>query len=130
MRPRESIPRSHWDRGIFDKNVYVRFRGIIETAESDSLHTICGIRTLHTIISIFSAKTKPYAKRLYAVNQGPRRDCLMKKTEGRKSRDTVPLKTTQMLILRRKKIWCVVGSVTNVMDNQRNIQSTPKLFFL
>jgi hypothetical protein len=25
------------------------------------------------------------------VNQGPRRDCLMKKTRGRKSRDTVPL---------------------------------------
>jgi hypothetical protein len=25
------------------------------------------------------------------VNQGPRGDCLMKKTEGRKSRDTVPL---------------------------------------
>jgi hypothetical protein len=35
--------------------------------------------------SIFSANTKP-------VNQGPREDCLMKKTEGRKSRDTVPLK--------------------------------------
>jgi hypothetical protein len=26
------------------------------------------------------------------VNQGPRGDCLMKKTEGQKSRDTVPLK--------------------------------------
>jgi hypothetical protein len=25
------------------------------------------------------------------VSQGPRGDCLMKKTEGRKSRDTVPL---------------------------------------
>jgi hypothetical protein len=25
------------------------------------------------------------------VNQGPMGDCLMKKTEGRKSRDTVPL---------------------------------------
>jgi hypothetical protein len=25
------------------------------------------------------------------MNQGPRGDCLMKKTEGRKSRDTVPL---------------------------------------
>jgi hypothetical protein len=25
------------------------------------------------------------------VNQGPRGNCLMKKTEGRKSRDTVPL---------------------------------------
>jgi hypothetical protein len=28
------------------------------------------------------------------VNQGPRGDCLLKKTEGRKSRDTVPLKGT------------------------------------
>jgi hypothetical protein len=26
------------------------------------------------------------------MNQGPSGDCLMKKTEGRKSRDTVPLK--------------------------------------
>jgi hypothetical protein len=25
------------------------------------------------------------------MNQGPRLDCLMKQTEGRKSRDTVPL---------------------------------------
>jgi hypothetical protein len=28
------------------------------------------------------------------MNQGPRGYCLMKKTEGRKSRDTVPLTTT------------------------------------
>jgi hypothetical protein len=26
------------------------------------------------------------------MNQGPKGDCLMKKTEGRKSRDTVPLR--------------------------------------
>jgi hypothetical protein len=39
------------------------------------------------------------------VNQGPRGDCLMKKTEGRKSRDTVPLKTisaTKCFLTR----WC------------------------
>jgi hypothetical protein len=28
------------------------------------------------------------------MNKGPRGDCLMKKTEGRKSRDTVPLSST------------------------------------
>jgi hypothetical protein len=42
--------------------------------------------------SIFSANTKPYAKRLQPVNQGPRGDCLIKKTEGRKSRDTLMYK--------------------------------------
>jgi hypothetical protein len=31
------------------------------------------------------------------VNQGPRGDCLMKKTEGRKSRDTVPLNSVVTL---------------------------------
>jgi hypothetical protein len=47
------------------------------------------------------------------VNQGPRGDCLMKKTEGRKSRDTVPLKddvpktsnSTTAFILYRMKIF-------------------------
>jgi hypothetical protein len=41
--------------------------------------------------SIFSANSKPYSKRLSPMNQGPRGDFLMKKTDGRKSRDTVPL---------------------------------------
>jgi hypothetical protein len=40
---------------------------------------------------IFSANSKPYSKQLWPMNHGPRGDCLMKKTEGQKSRDTVPL---------------------------------------
>jgi hypothetical protein len=39
--------------------------------------------------SIFSANTKPYAKRFQPVNKGSMGDCLMKKTGGR---NTVPLK--------------------------------------
>jgi hypothetical protein len=41
--------------------------------------------------SIFSENMKPNAKRLQPVNQGPRGDWLMKKTEGQKSSDTVTL---------------------------------------
>jgi hypothetical protein len=43
--------------------------------------------------SIFSAKTKPYEKRLQPVNQGPRGSCLMKKNRGRKSCVRIPLKS-------------------------------------
>jgi hypothetical protein len=72
LRPQDWFPRSHWDHGI-------RSRGLIETAEyltkmlmsnpAVSMrprnpilrsHWYRGIRTLQTIISIFSAKTKPH----------------------------------------------------------------------
>jgi hypothetical protein len=33
--------------------------------------------------------------KISAVSLRPRRDCLMKKNEGRKSRDTVPLKAIE-----------------------------------
>jgi hypothetical protein len=58
------------------------FCGLIETAESD----FGDFR-----IDFLSEYEAIYAKRLQPMNQGPRGDCLMKKTEGRKSRDTVPL---------------------------------------
>jgi hypothetical protein len=38
-----------------------------------------GSHTFQTIISIFSANSKPYSKQLLLMNQGPRGDCLMKK---------------------------------------------------
>jgi hypothetical protein len=57
----------------------VRTSGFIDTAEALTL-------------SNNFANLKPYAKRLKPVNQGPRWDCLMKKTRGQKSRDIVPLK--------------------------------------
>jgi hypothetical protein len=41
-------------------------------------------------LNIF-ANSNLYSKRLYLLNQRPRADVLMKKTEGRKSRYTVPL---------------------------------------
>jgi hypothetical protein len=46
-------------------------------------------RSLQNIISNISANTKPYAKRLLPINQGPKEDCLIKKNEGWKSRETV-----------------------------------------
>jgi hypothetical protein len=39
------------------------------------------------------------------MNQGPRGDCLVKKTEGLKSRDTVPLKSIFESIYLRKLVW-------------------------
>jgi hypothetical protein len=44
--------------------------------------------------SIFSANTKPYAKRL-ACESGPKGGLFDEKTEGQKSRDTVPLNNTR-----------------------------------
>jgi hypothetical protein len=38
------------------------------------------------------ANSNLYSKRLKPLNQEPRTDVLMKKKEGRKSRDTVPLR--------------------------------------
>jgi hypothetical protein len=57
------------------------FRGVIDPAETD----------LATLVSNISANTKPYAKRVWPVNQGPIWVLLMKKTESQKSRDTLPL---------------------------------------
>jgi hypothetical protein len=44
---------------------------------------------LRSKIDHISVNSKQNSKRLYPVNQGPRTDVLIKKTEGRKSRDTV-----------------------------------------
>jgi hypothetical protein len=96
LKPPKLLPRSHWSRRS-------HFRGLIETAESASTaslklrkrlprsHWDCWSRQFQMIISNFSAISQPYAKWLLPVNQGPRGCWLMKKTEGRKSRDTFSL---------------------------------------
>jgi hypothetical protein len=48
-------------------------------------------RFLRSKIDHSSANSEQNSKRLQPVNQGPRGYGLMKKTEGRKSRDTFPL---------------------------------------
>jgi hypothetical protein len=48
-------------------------------------------KCLRSKIDHISANSKQNSKRLLPVNQGPRGYYLMKQTEGRKSRDTVPL---------------------------------------
>jgi hypothetical protein len=48
------------------------------------------------------------------MNQGPRGDCLIKKTEGRKSRDTVPLsaqKDTHTKHLRTKRLLILLHDI-------------------
>jgi hypothetical protein len=52
--------------------------GVIDTADAPTLSTNF-------------ANSNPYAKR--SVNQGPKWDCLIKKTKVQKPRDTVPLNT-------------------------------------
>jgi hypothetical protein len=90
------ILQSHWNRQSL-------FCGLIEAAKAASKvslkppnllprpHWNRGSRQFQTIILNFSAILKPYAKQLWSVNQGPRGCWLMKKTEGGKSRETVPL---------------------------------------
>jgi hypothetical protein len=110
------LPWFHWDYGIFFKNVQVRSRGLIETTETDpavslrpqkpiprshwnrgsqscSLIASAGIRTLQTIISNVSAIRSqmwngfsPWISALGGI--------VWWKNEGRKSRDTFPLKLT------------------------------------
>jgi hypothetical protein len=102
------FPRSHRDRVIRSRGLIVtwgggshwklrnRSRGHIETAATDPTvpskpgekDPAVGIRSLQTFISNNLANTKSYANR--PVNQGPRDDCLMNKTEDRKYHDTVP----------------------------------------
>jgi hypothetical protein len=75
LRPRDWFPQSHWNRGI-------RFCGLIETAESE----------LCKRLSQFSRRKRshmpngfrPWIRALGGI-------VWWKKTEGRKSRDTVPL---------------------------------------
>jgi hypothetical protein len=52
---------------------------------------LCGIARDQHIFVNSSANLKQNLKIFYGINQGPRGNRLTKKTEGRKSRDTVPL---------------------------------------
>jgi hypothetical protein len=126
---KQSIPRSHWHRGIRTFQAIIESGGVNDTAESASAvssrlrkllqkcqsqifrcHWHCriwhrSIRTFKTIISIFSANTSycaVYGKRLQHVNQGPG-GFFYEKTEGRKSRDTVPLKINNREVKRAEK---------------------------
>jgi hypothetical protein len=90
------IPWSHWNRRSC-------FCGLNETAKSASAfslklpnsllwsHWNRRSRPFQTNISNFCVNLKPIWETALAVNQGPRVDWLMKTTDGRKSRYTVPL---------------------------------------
>jgi hypothetical protein len=58
------------------------------------MHRACGVNDTACKLknSNIFANSNLYSKRLSPINQEPRTDVLMKKTEGQKSRDTVPLK--------------------------------------
>jgi hypothetical protein len=54
--------------------------------------TLCQHSAGPHIFGYISANSQQNSKIFYSMNQGPRWDCLMKKTRGKKSRDTIPLK--------------------------------------
>jgi hypothetical protein len=66
LRPRNLWQKCLWPTAEIDPAASLRLRNPIRRSHRDR-----GIRTLQTIILIFSAKTKPYAKRLLACESGP-----------------------------------------------------------
>jgi hypothetical protein len=64
------------------------------------MHHACGINDTAWIFknSNIFANSNLYSERLYPLNQEPRTDVLMEKTEGWKSRDSVPLTTCLDLV--------------------------------
>jgi hypothetical protein len=81
---------------------YIKFKGGYLTKNFRA----CGV--IDTPSTIFSFENQPYLAEFKAEFkkalaresvQGPRGYCLMKKTEGRKSRDTVPLNTIHFTLM-------------------------------
>jgi hypothetical protein len=56
------------------------------------------------------------------VNQGPRGDCLMKKTEGRKSRDTAPLRNKEFVFQIRGKNNSASVQIHNIIKRRESMQ--------
>jgi hypothetical protein len=56
---------------------------------------LCGTALAKSLQSNISANSKQKLKIFYGVNRGPMGNRLAKKTEGKKSHDTVPLSKTE-----------------------------------
>jgi hypothetical protein len=110
LTPWDLILQSHWHRRIWALGVndiaesasavWLRLWNLLQKCPSQILrcHWYHGIRTFQTIISILSANTKPHAKQLNPMNQGPRGDCLMKKNRGSKISGHCPFKKDVLVV--------------------------------
>jgi hypothetical protein len=96
LRPWKPIPRSHWDRGN-------RFRGLIETAGSELCKWLS--RFSRRKRSHMQNGFRPWVRALGGI-------VWWKKTEGRKSRDTVPLSSgwNFRTFLKSWHIWDEAGA--------------------
>jgi hypothetical protein len=83
----------HWSQHhIFTLNKKTSWGIVLYTSFSISAGSLTPLQpTLTTFEAIISACTKPYAKRVSPVNQGPKWGRLMRGKNSRKSRDTVSL---------------------------------------
>jgi hypothetical protein len=70
---------------------YINLKGLPNKKFHAAVLLTQNARFLRSKIDHISANSKQNSKRHWPVDQGPRGYCLMKKTEGRKSRGTVPL---------------------------------------
>jgi hypothetical protein len=73
------------------------------------MHHACGINDTVCILknSNICANSNLYSKRFEPLNQEPRTDVLMKKSEGRKSCDTVPLNDSYRIRVMGSDEWKV-----------------------
>jgi hypothetical protein len=82
MTPLNPLPLSHWDYGIFNKNVKVNSRGVIDTADLKLFKRLS--RFSRRIRSHMWNGFSPWIRALGGI-------VWWKKTESWKSRDTFPL---------------------------------------
>jgi hypothetical protein len=99
LRPRKPILRSHWNPGN-------RFRGLIETAETDPVVSLrpWNLNFANDYLE-YLGEYEAICKTVLARGSGPKGEMFYEKTEGLKSRDIVPLITFLQISL-----WYVLGT--------------------
>jgi hypothetical protein len=92
MIPHAPCMRCQWHRIIF--NYFAYHRCFAYEFYFSKLFKNFGVNDTACIFKNLNicANSNLFSKRLWPLNQEPRTDVLMKKTEDRKSRDTVPLR--------------------------------------
>jgi hypothetical protein len=83
LTPLNPLPLSHLDYGKLYKNVHVRSRGVIDTAEPE----------LFKRLTRLSRRIRSHMRTALVRESGPLMGLFDEQTESRNSRDTVPLKT-------------------------------------
>jgi hypothetical protein len=102
MKPLNPLPRFNLECGPFYKNVRVGFPALIETAETDPCLIETAESELYNFVSRLCWRKRNHMQNVFSLSSGPKGELFDEKTEGQKSRNTVPLSRILSLIIDKK----------------------------